>query len=53
MSTPTRSAVPDLPDPLPIAVVDNHTHLDIEREGVSVDVADLIAGIADGTVTIG
>lgn len=43
MSTPTRSAVPGLPDPLPIAVVDNHTHLDIEREGVAVDVADLVA----------
>ena len=43
MSTPTRSVVPELPDPLPIAVVDNHTHLDIERDGVPVDVADLLA----------
>ena len=43
MSTSTRTAVPGLPDPLPITVVDNHTHLDIEREGVAVDVADLLA----------
>ena len=43
MTASSRSAVPGLPDPLPIAVVDNHTHLDIEREGVEVDVADLVA----------
>lgn len=42
MSESTRG-VPDLPDPLPIAVVDNHTHLDIEREGHPVDVADALA----------
>lgn len=42
-STSSRSAVPDLPDPLPIAVVDNHTHLDIEREGHPVDVAAALA----------
>jgi TatD DNase family protein len=35
--------VPELPDPLPIAVVDNHTHLDIEREGSPVDVAEALA----------
>jgi TatD DNase family protein len=28
-----HSRVPDAPDPLPIAVVDNHTHLDIARDG--------------------
>ncbi|KGN36489.1 AraC family transcriptional regulator [Knoellia subterranea KCTC 19937] len=28
---------------MPIAVVDNHTHLDIEREGHPVDVADALA----------
>lgn len=38
----SRTAVPELPHALPIAVVDNHTHLDIEREGVAVDVADLL-----------
>ncbi|MFC7491279.1 MULTISPECIES: TatD family hydrolase [unclassified Knoellia] len=45
MTTATTSTrgVPDLPDPLPIAVVDNHAHLDIEREGVPVDIADLLA----------
>ncbi|PRY58095.1 TatD DNase family protein [Knoellia remsis] len=56
-STPTRSVVPDLPDPLPIPVVDNHTHLDIEREGVAVDVADLLERAAsvgvDRVVQIG
>lgn len=39
----SRTRIPDLPDPLPIPVVDNHTHLDIERDGVAVDVADLLA----------
>ncbi|MEO6018834.1 MAG: TatD family hydrolase [Knoellia sp.] len=45
MSTSTASTrgIPDLPEPLPIAVVDNHTHLDIEREGHPVDVADALA----------
>jgi TatD DNase family protein len=46
-----------LPDALPIAVVDNHTHLDIERDGVPVDVADLLARAAavgvDRVVQIG
>lgn len=28
-----RPRVPDLPDPLPVPVVDNHTHLDISRDG--------------------
>ena len=32
----------ELPDPLPIAVVDNHTHLDISRDGEPVDVAHLM-----------
>jgi TatD DNase family protein len=36
--------VPDAPAPLPIAVVDNHTHLDIAREGEGApDVARAIA----------
>ncbi len=34
-----RGEVPDRPDPLPIAVVDNHTHLDIRRR----DVPDAVA----------
>lgn len=42
MTASTRSA-PELPDPLPISVVDNHTHLDIEREGHAVDVAAALA----------
>ena len=33
MSDAGRSAVPPAPDPLPIPVVDNHTHLDISRDG--------------------
>jgi TatD DNase family protein len=36
--------VPTAPDPLPIPVVDNHTHLDIAREGEAlVDVAEVVA----------
>jgi TatD DNase family protein len=38
---PSRRGVPDAPDPLPISVVDNHTHLDISREGAVVAVDDL------------
>lgn len=30
-----RSAPPPLPDPLPLPVVDNHTHVDIARDGVT------------------
>lgn len=52
-----RDTVPGLPDALPIPVVDNHTHLDIERDGVPVDVADLLARAAavgvDRVVQIG
>ena len=47
---PARSGhgrVPDAPDPLPIAVVDNHTHLDIAREGEELpDVAAAVAAAA-------
>ena len=39
-----HSRVPTAPDPLPIAVVDNHTHLDIARDGEpAVDVAAAVA----------
>lgn len=38
-----RGQVPERPDPLPIAVVDNHTHLDIRRR----DVADAVAPEGD------
>ncbi len=40
-SQPTRRGAPELPDPLPIAVVDNHTHLDIRRDGEQVSLDDL------------
>lgn len=40
-SQPSRRGEPEAPDPLPIAVVDNHTHLDISREGHEVAVDDL------------
>ena len=33
MSAPGRDRPPPAPDPLPIAVVDNHTHLDLARDG--------------------
>jgi TatD DNase family protein len=39
--------VPRAPDPLPISVVDNHTHLDIARDGEApVDVAETVAAAA-------
>ncbi|NHA67595.1 TatD family hydrolase [Phycicoccus flavus] len=40
-SQPSRRGEPEDPDPLPIAVVDNHTHLDISREGEPAGVGDL------------
>jgi TatD DNase family protein len=40
-SQPSRRGVPEPPDPLPIPVVDNHTHLDISREDEAVSVPDL------------
>ncbi|MDR6862621.1 TatD family hydrolase [Phycicoccus sp. 3266] len=39
--------VPTTPDPLPIAVVDNHTHLDIARDGE--DAPDVAAAVAAAT----
>lgn len=38
---PSRRGEPEPPDPLPITVVDNHTHLDISRDGSQVGVDDL------------
>ena len=35
----SRRGEPELPDRLPITVVDNHTHLDISRDGEPIDVA--------------
>lgn len=44
MSQSARAAVPPAPDALPIAVVDNHTHLDLSREDAQApDVAAVIA----------
>ncbi len=42
-SVPSRRGEPEAPDPLPIAVVDNHTHLDISREGNEVSLDDIAA----------
>ena len=39
--------VPEAPDPLPIAVVDNHTHLDIARDGE--EPSDVAAVVASAT----
>lgn len=39
-----RGGVPERPDPLPIAVVDNHTHLDVRRR----DVLDAIGPQGEG-----
>lgn len=38
---PSRRGVPELPEPLAIPVVDNHTHLDISRDGESISVDDI------------
>jgi TatD DNase family protein len=40
-SQPSRRGEPEAPDPLPIAVVDNHTHLDISRDDEVIGVEDL------------
>jgi TatD DNase family protein len=40
-SQPSRRGDPEAPDPLPIPVVDNHTHLDISRDGEEVSLDDL------------
>ncbi|HET6968842.1 MAG TPA: TatD family hydrolase, partial [Ornithinibacter sp.] len=46
-SQPSRRGAPEAPDPLPIPVVDNHTHLDISREGEVVEVEDLAPVLAE------
>ncbi len=45
-SQPSRRGAPVPPDPLPIPVVDNHTHLDISRDGEEVSVDDLAPVLA-------
>ncbi len=48
MSTqPSRRGAPEAPDPLPIAVVDNHAHLDISREDATISVDDLRPVLAE------
>jgi TatD DNase family protein len=47
MSGSGRNMRPPAPEPLPIAVVDNHTHLDMSRDGE--DAPDLAAVIEDAT----
>lgn len=43
--------LPDLPEPLPGPVVDNHCHLDIDRGGGALPVADALARAAEVGVT--
>ncbi len=52
-STTRRDGLPPLPtDPLPIAVVDNHVHLDIGRDGAEpLEVAEAVARAAAVGVT--
>lgn len=49
--------LPGLPDPLPLPIVDNHTHLDISRDGEPIDVAAALKAAAavgvDRVVQIG
>ena len=47
-SQPSRRGSPEAPDPLPIAVVDNHTHLDISRDDTVVAVEDLGPVLREG-----
>ncbi len=44
-SSPRSTERPPAPEPLPIAVVDNHTHVDIEREGVAMGADDGVHGV--------
>ena len=46
MATDPGRRTPTLPDPLPLPVVDNHTHLDITRDGDPVDVPSILAAAA-------
>ena len=50
MSGPGSAGRPPAPDPLPIAVVDNHTHLDMSRDGQ--DAPDLEA-VIDAATAVG
>ncbi|MGL5910264.1 MAG: TatD family hydrolase [Phycicoccus sp.] len=45
-SQPSRRGEPEHPDPLPIPVVDNHTHLDLTRDGAEVGLDDLAPVLA-------
>jgi TatD DNase family protein len=47
-SQPSRRGAPVAPDPLPITVVDNHTHLDISRDDTVVAVEDLGPVLREG-----
>ena len=44
-SSPRRAERPPAPEPLPVPVVDNHTHVDIERDGVAMGADDGVHGV--------
>lgn len=46
MTQDSRALPPPAPEPLPIAVVDNHCHLDIDRDGHAVDLAEQVRAAA-------
>lgn len=46
MADSRREVLPPAPEPLPIPVADNHCHLDIDRDGHLVAVADQVAAAA-------
>ena len=47
----TRSTYPPAPEPLPVATVDSHCHLDIQRDGASLSVSEALAAAAAVGVT--
>ncbi|WP_374928072.1 TatD family hydrolase [Kytococcus sedentarius] len=44
-SSPRSAERPPAPEPLPISVVDNHTHVDIERDGVDMGAGEGVHGV--------
>ncbi|WP_462419021.1 TatD family hydrolase [Kytococcus sp. Marseille-QA3725] len=52
-SSPRSTQPPPLPDPLPLPVVDNHTHVDIERDGVEMGDGAGVRGVIETAAAVG